>query len=129
MASELLEDGRTGSNATHAMPALLRQRVFSRLAGHEDTNDADRLSFDPSMRHVVGGRATNRSAASTSQMGRFETSELKSPGERIESSERPTTVTGATGSAKSQIWRPVPEAEPGVKGMYRGPLRAERIRT
>ena len=38
------------------MMALLRQSVFSRLAGYEDTNDEERLSVDPAMRHVVGGR-------------------------------------------------------------------------
>jgi len=37
-------------------------------------------SVDPTMRHVVGGRATERTAASTSQMGRFETEVLTQPG-------------------------------------------------
>jgi len=46
--------------------------VYSRVAGYEDTNDAERLSVDPALRHVVGGRARDRNAASTSQMGRFE---------------------------------------------------------
>jgi hypothetical protein len=36
-------------------------------------NDADRLGHDPAMRWVVGGRAVTDQAASTSQMGRFET--------------------------------------------------------
>jgi len=48
------------------------QSVFSRLAGYEDTNDAERLSVDPAMRQVVGGRAVDHKAASTSQMGRCE---------------------------------------------------------
>jgi hypothetical protein len=58
------------------MVALFRQSLFSRLAGYEDTNDAERLSVDPAMRHVVGGRACEHQAASTSQMGRFETEVL-----------------------------------------------------
>ncbi len=79
MASGRLDDWRTGKNTQHTMTALLRQSVYSRLAGYEDTNDAERLSVDPAMRHVVGGRATQRSAASTSQMGRFETDVLTQP--------------------------------------------------
>ncbi len=75
MSESLLHDWRTGKNSQHTMAGLLRQSVFSRLAGYEDTNDAERLSVDPTMRYVVG-RAKDRDAASTSQMGRFETEVL-----------------------------------------------------
>jgi len=76
MSNDVLKDKRTGKNTQHSMVALMRQSIFSRLAGYEDTNDAERLSVDPTMRYVVGGRACERNAASTSQMGRFETEVL-----------------------------------------------------
>lgn len=56
--------------------AQLRPSVFSRLAGYEDTNDADRLAVDPAMRQIVGGRAIEHTPPSTSQMSRFETEVL-----------------------------------------------------
>ena len=74
-----LFDFRTGSNIRHSIKALLRQSVYSRLAGYEDVNDAERLSVDPVMRHIVGGRATDRQGASTSQVSRFETDVLTHP--------------------------------------------------
>jgi hypothetical protein len=77
-AAELF-DFRTGSNIRHVMTALLRQSIYSRLAGYEDVNDAERLRVDPVMRHVVGGRAVGRDAASTSQVARFETDVLCHP--------------------------------------------------
>lgn len=72
-ADQHLVDGRTGRNNRHDLVGMLRQSVFGRLAGYEDVNDADRLGRDPAMRWIVGGKAVERKAASTSQMGRFET--------------------------------------------------------
>jgi hypothetical protein len=73
MVGDELVDARTGKNSQHAMAELFRQSVFGRLGGYEDVNDADRLGRDPAMRWIVGGRAVAKAAASTSQMGRFET--------------------------------------------------------
>jgi hypothetical protein len=73
VAGETLADTRTGKNGRHALVGLLRQSVFGRLAGYDDVNDAERLRHDPAMRWIVGGKAAHGSAASPSQMGRFET--------------------------------------------------------
>src|SRR5829696_9201099 len=74
-----LAEARTGKNRRHLLVGLLRQSVFGRLAGYEDVNDAERLCHDPAMRWVVGDRAITGSAASASQMGRFETKWLCRP--------------------------------------------------
>jgi hypothetical protein len=78
-AANTLADARTGKNGRHRLAGLLRQSVFGRLAGYEDVNDAERLCRDPAMRWVVGDRAISGSAASASQMGRFETKWLSRP--------------------------------------------------
>jgi hypothetical protein len=78
-AADALADLRTGKNGRHRLAGLLRQSVFGRLAGYEDVNDAERLCHDPAMRWVVGARAISGSAASASQMGRFETKWLSRP--------------------------------------------------
>src|SRR3954471_7624728 len=77
--ADMLADARTGKNGRHRLAGLLRQSVFGRLAGYEDVNDADRLCRDPAMRWVVGEWAITGSAASASQMGRFETKWLSGP--------------------------------------------------
>lgn len=74
-----LRDNRTGKNTQHSVTALLRQSVYSRLAGYDDTNDAERLCVDPAMRQVIGERAKDKTAGSVSQMGRFETEILTQP--------------------------------------------------
>jgi len=83
-AADLIADPRTGRNGRHRLAGLLRQSIFSRLAGYEDVNDADRLRLDPVMRQVVGGRAVKHGAASASAMGRFEAEMLTRP-ENLES--------------------------------------------
>jgi hypothetical protein len=78
IAGNVLIDTRRGKNGRHGLVGQFRQSVFGRLGGYDDVNDADRLSLDPVMRWIVGGHAVTKQAASTSQMGRFETEVLAS---------------------------------------------------
>ena len=76
MAPIYLQETRGGRNVQHELVPLLRQSVYSRLAGYEDTNDAIRLARDPAMQAVIGRRALEKQAASTNTLSRFETEVL-----------------------------------------------------
>ena len=82
IAEDYLQESRTGRNILHHLVPLLRQSIYSRLAGYDDTNDAVRLSQDPAMRVIVGWQGSERKGASTSEMGRFETEFLTQEGNR-----------------------------------------------
>jgi hypothetical protein len=73
IATDYLQERRTGRNIQHHLVPLLRQSIYSRLAGYDDTNDAQRLCQDPAMRVVVGWQGSERNAASANTMSRFET--------------------------------------------------------
>ena len=47
LMSRHLNDSRRGKNIQLPLADLLRQSIYSRLAGYEDVNDAGRLSQDP----------------------------------------------------------------------------------
>src|SRR5450830_720339 len=68
-----LTDSRRGKNTQLPMADLLRQAVYSRLAGYEDVNDAERLSQDPTFRLMGSERIWERGAALTSRLQSFET--------------------------------------------------------
>jgi len=48
-----LTDSRQGRNTQLPLADLLRQSVYSRLAGSGDVNDAERLAQDPTFRLIV----------------------------------------------------------------------------
>ena len=73
VAPTYLRETRGGRNVQHDLVPLLRQSVYIRLAGYEDTNDALRLARDPAMQAVIGRRALEKQAASTNTLSRFET--------------------------------------------------------
>jgi len=81
-ASQFLTERRTGRNIQHELVPLLRQSVYSRLAGYPDTNDADQLARDPALRLVVSRRASGKQAAARNTVGRFETDILSAEANR-----------------------------------------------
>ena len=56
----------------------MRQSVYSRLAGYEDLNDAERVSIDPTFRLIGSQKIWDRGAALTSTLHGFETEILAS---------------------------------------------------
>jgi hypothetical protein len=62
-----------GKNTRLPLADLLRQSVYSRLAGYEDVNDAERLSQDPTFRLIGSEKIWERGAALTSRLQSFET--------------------------------------------------------
>ena len=55
MSADAVKDSRLSQNKQYGRLPLLRQSIYSRLAGYEDVNEAERLCIDPAMRHIVGG--------------------------------------------------------------------------
>jgi hypothetical protein len=72
LIAEHLTDSR-GKNTQLPLADLLRQAVYSRLAGYEDVNDAERLAQDPTFRLMGSERIWERGAALTSRLQSFET--------------------------------------------------------
>src|SRR5438552_3305957 len=71
-----LSDPRTGRNGQFPLPDLFRQSIYSRLAGYEDTNDAERLVEDPTFRMLASRERRDTSVALTSTLHWFETDVL-----------------------------------------------------
>ena len=81
--SELIDEHLTDSRANNArfsFADLLRQSVYSRLAGYEDVNDAERLSQHPAFRLIGSEKIWDRGAALTSRFRTFETEVLAENG-------------------------------------------------
>jgi hypothetical protein len=71
-----LSDPRRGKNTQFPLADLPRQSVYSRLAGYEDVNDAQRLAQDPTFRLIGSEKIWQRGAALTSRLQSFETDML-----------------------------------------------------
>jgi len=70
-----LTDAR-GKNTQLPLTDLVRQSVYSRLAGYKDVNDAERLSQDPAFRLIGSKKVMERGVALTSRLQSFETEPL-----------------------------------------------------
>ena len=73
---ELMERHLTdvrGKKTQLPLADLVRQSVYSRLAGYEDVNDAERLSRDPAFRLIGSEKVLERGAALTSRLQSFQT--------------------------------------------------------
>jgi hypothetical protein len=71
-----LTDSRQGKNTQLPLADLLRQSVYSRLAGCEDLNHAQKLSQDPTFQLIGSEKIWERGAALTSRLQSFETEVL-----------------------------------------------------
>lgn len=67
-----LTDSRRGKNTQLPLADLLRQSIYSRLAGYEDVNDAARLFQDPTFRLIGSRKIWERGPALTSRLQSFE---------------------------------------------------------
>jgi len=76
LLAEQLSDSRCGKNPQFPLADRFRQSVYSRLAGSEDGNDAERLSQDPTFRLIGSEKIWDRGAALTSRLHSFETEML-----------------------------------------------------
>ncbi len=76
LLAQHLIDSRKGKNTQLPLADLFRQSVYSRIAGYEDVNDAERLSQDPTFRLIGSEKTWDRGAALTSRLQTFETEML-----------------------------------------------------
>ena len=72
LIEEHLSDSRQGANRKFPFVDLLRQSVYSRLAGYEDLNDAVRVSADPTFRLIGSKKNWDRGGALTLRLESFE---------------------------------------------------------
>jgi len=73
LIAQHLTDSRRGKNTQLPLADLLHQSVYSRTAGYEDVNDAERLSQDPTFRLIGSEKIWERGTALTSRLQSFET--------------------------------------------------------
>ena len=65
IGADTLVDSRQGNNKQHQLLPLVRQSIYSRLAGYEDVNNAERLCVDP----VLASRGWRKSEPTAEASG------------------------------------------------------------
>ncbi len=78
LIDEHLTDSRQGTNKKFPFVDLVRQSVYSRLAGYQNLNDAVRVSADPTFRLLGSKKNWERGGALTSRLQSFEAELLAS---------------------------------------------------
>jgi hypothetical protein len=68
LIGENIMDDRRGKNTQLPLSDLLGQSIYSRLAGYEDVNDAERLSQDPTFRLIGSESIWDRGATLPSRL-------------------------------------------------------------
>jgi hypothetical protein len=128
-----LTDSR-GKNSQLPLADLLRQSVYSRLAGYEDLNDAARLSQDPTFRLIGSRKIWERGAALTSRLQSFETELLTEEGNLagLAALNRELVARAATIDPLGRVVLDMDSTEIRVYGQqeqsaYNGPLRVDLL--
>ncbi len=121
LIDEHLTDSRQGTNKKFPFADLVRQSVYSRLAGYEDLNDAVRVSADPTFRLLASQQNWDRGGARPSRRQSFETELLASDENllgRIAVNRELVAQAVATGRAERDHSGDLRGALPPVKGKH-----------
>ena len=86
------------------MTDLVRQSVYSRLAGYEDVNDAERLSQNPAFRLIGSSKIWERGAALTSRLQSFETELLAQPEGRADGPDKRRMPSAVVDKLVDRMW-------------------------
>src|ERR1700692_2646671 len=102
LIEEHLSASRQRWNKQCTLADLLRQSVYSRLAGYEDLNDAERLAADPTFRLISSQRIWDRGGALTSTLHWCET-ELLTTGRESDRADGVEPGDGGAGRLSRQL--------------------------
>ena len=85
--ADVLDDARQPGKVTHALPAIVRQRLFALIAGYADANDHTRLRHDAILQTVAADHA--KPLGSQPTLSRFENAAQRGRGQHDRSNPAP----------------------------------------